>query len=95
MARVFVFLFILALVVLGLSFAVLNATPVTFNYYFGFREIPLSLIVVLSILSGALLSVVVSVGTIVRLKSSAARLKKQLETMRRDEEQIRILPAGD
>ncbi len=95
MARVFGFLFILALVVLGLSFAVLNATPVTFNYYFGFREIPLSLIVVLSILSGALLSVVVSVGTIVRLKSNASRLKKQLETMRRDEEQIRILPAGD
>ena len=95
MVRVFGFLFILALVVLGLSFAVLNATPVTFNYYFGFREIPLSLIVVLSIVSGALLSVVVSMATIVHLKSSASRLKKQLEIMRRDAEQIRILPAGD
>lgn len=41
MARLLGFLLLLVLVLLGLSFAVLNAQPVALNYYFGFRQIPL------------------------------------------------------
>ena len=47
MLRLFGFILLIVLVVLGLSFAVLNAEPVPLNYYFGSRDIPLSMVVVL------------------------------------------------
>ena len=64
MARLFGFLSLIVIVVIGLSFAVLNAEPVSLNYYFGYRDIPLSMVVVLSLAVGAVIGVLVSIGMI-------------------------------
>jgi putative membrane protein len=95
MVRLLGFLLLLVLVVLGLSFAVLNAEPVALNYYFGYRDIPLSMIVVLSLVAGALIGVLVSLGMILRLKQQAARLRRKLRTAEKDAEHLRILPAKE
>jgi putative membrane protein len=79
MLRLFGFILLIVLVVLGLSFAVLNAEPVPLNYYFGSRDIPLSMVVVLSLAAGALIGVLVSMGMILRLKQQAAQLRRKLQ----------------
>ena len=93
MVRLFGFLLVIFLIVLGLSFAVLNADSVPLNYYFGYREIPLSMIVVLSLAGGAVIGVLVSMGMILRLKQQSARLRKKLARAEKDAEQLQILPA--
>lgn len=95
MVRLLGFVFLIALVALGLSFAVLNADPVTLNYYFGFLEVPLSMIVVVSLVTGALIGVLVSMGSLLRLRQTSARLKRQLHTAQRDADRVTILPARD
>lgn len=95
MARLLGFLLLLVLVLLGLSFAVLNAQPVALNYYFGYRQIPLSMIVVLSLVAGAAIGALVSVGAIVKLKHRAKRLQKQLSSARKEADQLRVLPAKE
>jgi putative membrane protein len=95
MARLLGFLLLVVLVVLGLSFAVLNAEPVSLNYYFGYREIPLSMIVVLSLAAGATIGVLVSMGMILRLKQQAARLRKKLQAAEKEADQLRFLPAKE
>ncbi len=95
MARLFGFVFLLVLVVFGLSFAVLNAEPVSLNYYFGHRDIPLSMIVVLSLVLGALIGVLVSMGMILRLRQQAGGLRRQLHHAEKEADKLRILPAKE
>ena len=68
MKRMIILLFSLILVILGVSFAVINANPVRLDYYFAHTEAPLSLIVILSLATGALLGVVASFGVIASLR---------------------------
>ena len=95
MVRLLGFLLLIVLVVLGLSFAVLNAEPVPLNYYFGYREIPLSMIVVLSLAAGAVIGALVSLGMILRLKQQAARLRRKLRSAEKEAEKMSLLPAND
>ena len=95
MGRLLGFLFLVVLVVLGLSFAVLNAKSVSLNYYFGYREIPLSMIVVLSLAAGAVIGVLVSAGLILRMKTQTRQLRRKLRNAEKDSDQLRVLPAQE
>jgi len=95
MGRLLGFLFLVVLVVLGLSFAVLNAQSVSLNYYFGYREIPLSMIVVLSLAAGAVIGVLVSAGLILRMKAQTRQLRRKLRNAEKDSDQLRVLPAQE
>ncbi len=95
MARLIGFLFLLVLVLFGLSFAWLNAEPVSLNYYFGYRDIPLSMIVVLSLVLGALIGVFVSMGMILRLRRQAGSLRRQLHHAEQEADKLRILPVKE
>ncbi|MFZ0467491.1 MAG: LapA family protein [Thiogranum sp.] len=95
MGRLIGFLFLVALVVIGLSFAVLNSQPVSLNYYLGYRDIPLSMIVVLSLATGAVIGVLVSVGMILKLRAQLAQLRRKLRQVAKDTDQLRVLPAKE
>ena len=95
MGRLLGFLFLVVLVVLGLSFAVLNDQLVSLNYYFGYREIPLSMIVVLSLAAGAVIGVLVSAGLILRMKAQTRQLRRKLRNAEKDSDQLRVLPAQE
>ena len=86
---------LIVVVVFGLSFAVLNAEPVSLNYYFGYRDIPLSLVVVLSLAVGAVIGILFSLGVILRLKQQLARLRGNLQAAKNKADQLHILPARD
>jgi len=83
MVRLLGFLLLVILVVLGLSFAVLNSQAVA---------LPLSMIVVVSLTAGAVTGLLVSLGSIVRLKQQTGSLRRRLRTAQRDADQVRILP---
>jgi putative membrane protein len=95
MGRLIGFLFLVALVVIGLSFAVLNSQPVSLNYYFGELDIPLSMIVVLSLAAGAVIGVLASVGLILRLKAQVGHLRRKLRNAEKDMDQLRVLPVKE
>ena len=95
MGRLIGFLFLVALVVIGLSFAVLNSQPVSLNYYLGYRDIPLSMIVVLSLAAGAVIGVLVSVGMIVKLRAQLAQVRRKLRQVAKDADQLQVLPAKE
>ena len=91
MVRLLGFLLLVILVLFGLSFAVLNSQPVALNFYFDTRDIPLSMIVVVSLAAGAVTGVLVSLGTIIRLKQQTGSLRRRLRSARKDADQARIL----
>ncbi|MGW8311329.1 MAG: LapA family protein [Thiogranum sp.] len=95
MGRLIGFLFLVALVVIGLSFAVLNSQPVSLNYYLGYRDIPLSMIVVLSLATGAVIGALVSLGMILKLRAQLAQLRRKLRQAAKDADQLRVLPVKE
>lgn len=95
MGRVIGFLFVVVLVVTGLSFAVLNSQPVTLNFYFGNRDFPLSMIVVLSLAAGAVIGVLVSAGLILGLKAQVGQLRRKLRHAEKAADQLQVLPVKE
>ncbi len=95
MLRIFYLLVFLLLVVIGIAFAVLNAEAVEFNYYFSSREIPLSLILILAMFSGAVLGVLASTGVIIRLKRETSKLRKAAELAEKEIINLRAIPIKD
>lgn len=93
MARIFSLILFLAVLVIGLAFAVLNAEPVMLNYYFGSREVPLSMLLVLALILGAILGVLGSLFKVVRLRRENARLARMLKGAERVEKEVPALHA--
>ena len=75
-------LFIIALLLflaIGLSFAILNASPVSIDYYLGNRQIALSLLLVYALGIGLLLGFLSGSLSRLRLKRANFQLKKALQ----------------
>ena len=86
---------IVLLVITGLVFAVLNAEPVQFNYYFNSIDIPLSLSMLVAMIVGAILGVLASAGAILRQKREIHRLRKAVEMAEKEVNNLRSLPLRD
>ena len=65
---------IVVIVILGIIFAVLNADPVHLNFYFGSRQMPLSLALILATLAGAFL--------VSRMRRSVDVAEKEIANLR-------------
>ena len=85
----------LILLIIGILFAVLNAEPVTLHYYFGENQLPLSLVIISSIIIGALLGIVASAVIILKLKRDNARLRKTSEASEKELKNLRTMPLKD
>lgn len=72
-------LFILPIMVIGAVFAVLNAETVPFNYYFGMINLPLSVLLVGFLFSGALMGAIVAFFVRLGLKQENAQLRYQVD----------------
>lgn len=92
MSKIFYGIAIIVIVLTGIIFAVLNAESINLHYYFGSREIPLSLAIILSMFLGAILGVVASVGLILRAKKEAARMRKAAEVAEKEISNLRSIP---
>jgi lipopolysaccharide assembly protein A len=95
MKRIFSLVFFLIVLICGLFFGLLNAEPVRINYYFGARELPLSLILVITLLAGAVCGVLAAFGMIFRKSREIARLRKEIKVTGKELSNLRSLPYQD
>lgn len=92
MKRIVGFLFVLLVLVFGLFFGLLNAEPVHVDYYFGSRDLPLSLVLVMMLVLGALAGAVAGLGLVFRVKREVYRLRREIRVAEKELSNLRSLP---
>jgi putative membrane protein len=95
MKRILIFVVFLLVVVLGLSFALMNAEDVKLSYYFGDVSAPLSLIVVGAIVIGAVLGILATLGMVLGQKRELAKLRRSVKIAEKEVSNLRALPLKD
>jgi putative membrane protein len=95
MARLFRFVLYLIVAMLALVFALLNAQTIPFNYYFGQVQLPLSLMLAIAIVLGAVLGITVSLGMVLKSKRQASLQRKNADIAGRELAKLRALPLKD
>lgn len=78
--RIFGFVIILIIILIGVSFAMLNSQTVHFNYYVGEHDIALSLLLAAALLVGVILGCLVMLGRLFSLRLLIRRLRKRVRT---------------
>lgn len=89
MRRFFYLLIFVVVFVLGLTFAARHAEPVVIDYHFDQLSVPLSLLLALILLLGAVLGMLASLSTILRLKRESNRLRKSIRWVERENADLR------
>jgi len=88
-------IFILLVIALGISFAILNAKSVPLNYFFEAREISLALLLAITLAIGALIGLLLSVPSLFRLKRSNRHMKSRIKLFEKELENLRTIPIKD
>ena len=93
--KILSFVVFVIIVIIGISFACLNAQPATINFYLEKMSLPLSLIIVLSLGGGCLLGLFAGIGVYLRLKKQNAKLKHRAKIAEMEISNIRSMPLRD
>ena len=93
--RYFSYAIIIVLILLGITFAVLNNGKVTVHYYTGNRDMPLSLAMAISFAVGIILGLFVMLPKVLRLRMRNRRLARKLKNHSKEIENLRKLPVKD
>jgi putative membrane protein len=93
--RILSCVFILLIILIGISFATLNSDVVDVNYYIGQKEMPLSLLLALVFGFGCLLGVLVGGWMLIKTKVNNYRLKQRLKLAEKEIENLRAIPLQD
>ena len=88
-------IFVIIIVAIGLAFHNRNSDLVTINYYLGEIDLSISIIVIGSILIGALLGFLTSLGIILPLRRERSKLNKALKTTEQEVSNLRSIPLKD
>lgn len=79
--KIFTYLCVLVLILIGVSFSLLNADKVTVNYFFGTSVLPASFLIIISIAIGAIVSSFFWLVKTFRQKSIEHGLKMKIEIL--------------
>jgi len=93
--RIIGYLFLLVIVVFGMSFATLNSDKVTINYYLGLSTMPLSLLVVLVFVFGCLLGLFAGFILLMKAKIVMYQLRQRLQLAEKEINNLRAIPIQD
>ena len=92
MSKLIYTVLVLAVILFGVVFAVLNAESVQLNYYFGSKQLPLSLAIVIAMIIGAILGVLASINLILRSRREVHRLRKASAMAEKEIANLRAIP---
>jgi putative membrane protein len=87
--------FYLLLIVLGVTFAALNASSVQVNFYIHTVTIPISVLMILVLGVGILIGLGLFVIRYWRLKAEYRKVKNQLKITEREIKNLRAIPLHD
>lgn len=93
--RIITTILIILLVLLGVTFAGLNAEPVNVNYYVGINKLPLSLLLVVAFVCGGLLGLLTNIVFCIKLKSANVLLRRRLKLAEEEVANLRTMPLKD
>jgi len=83
------------LVIIGVSFAALNATSVDVNFYVKTISMPISVLITIMLGIGIIIGFLVFLGRYWRLKTEYKRTKNQLRIMEKEIKNLRSIPLQD
>lgn len=93
--RIISFIFLLFIILLGVTFATLNSSMVTINYYIGHKTLPLSLLLVSVLTIGSLLGMMVGFWLLLKVKLKNYHLRQRLKLAEKEVENLRAIPLRD
>ncbi|MDX5333073.1 MAG: LapA family protein [Gammaproteobacteria bacterium] len=95
MKRLATFLLLVLVVLVVMAFTVLNTETVAIDVYFYQAAIPVSVLIFLSLIVGALLGVFGSLGMTLQQRVELRRLRKQLASSEQEIVELRKIPGKD
>ncbi len=93
--RLFIWLFYIILILLGVSFAVLNAGHVQVNFYVTTLTLPIAVLMTTMFGVGLLLGFLLSLLRYWRLKMELLKIKSQLKISAKEIKNLRDIPLKD
>ena len=93
--RIFTTIFYLLLILVGVSFAGLNASSVQINVYFTTFHMPISVLIVLTLGLGIIMGLVIFLSRYWRLKAEHRKIKNQLKLTEKEIRNLRAIPLQD
>jgi len=90
--RIISLLFVLIIVIFGMTFAVLNPDSVTINYYLGVYTLPMSLLLVLVFAGGCLIGMIAGLWLLIKAKIHNYRLQHRLTLAEKEVANLRAIP---
>jgi putative membrane protein len=85
-------IFLVLIILLGVTFATLNSQNVSINYYVGHSNMPLSLLLVLVFGAGCILGVLVVSWLLIKVKMKNHHLRRRLKLAEKEVENLRGIP---
>ena len=95
MSRIVKLIIVFVIILSGLAFHLKNNQFIELNYYAGTLNMPLSWLVVLVLLIGALLGIFASLPMIIKLKQQKIKLEKQIKNSEKEITNLRVMPVKD
>lgn len=90
--QILVLFFYIFLILLGISFAALNATSVAVNFYFVTLNLPISVLAVVMLGVGIIIGFLLFLMKYWRIKILNSKLKNQLKLTEREIKNLRTIP---
>lgn len=92
MVRIFLYLLTVLIVVLGLTFAILNSQAVSINFYVKAYTLPLSILLILSLVLGFIIGLSILLVVYTKLKMENKRIKHRIKTAEKETSALRSIP---
>lgn len=93
--RVITYILLIIVVLVGITFTCLNADPVRINYYIGSRILPLSLLLIITLIVGGILGYVAGLIFLLKQKCENRRLSHRVRLAEKEIANLRTIPLKD
>ena len=93
--RIFIITFYILLILMGVSFAALNATAIQVNFYFTTIQAPISVVMTIMLGIGMLLGFFLFLTSYWRLKVEHHKIKNQLRLTEKEIKNLLAIPLND
>lgn len=93
--RILMLVIYIVLIVIGVSFAALNASSVAVNFYFKTVTMPISVLMTIMLGIGILIGFILFINRYWRLKIECHKMKNQLKLTEKEIKNLRSIPLQD
>ena len=87
--------FYIILIILGVSFAALNATAVQINLYFSLIKMQISLLIIITLGIGIVIGFLIFIYRYLSLKNENRKIRHQLNLTEKEIKNLRAIPLKD